>query len=74
MTFVQVLQITTDLSLYYGHTDDKMGVPVKIGQTVTPGQVIAYIGMTGNTTGPHLHFETRISGIAQNPRTYLPAY
>ena len=35
------------------------------------GQVIGYVGCTGSCTGPHLHFETRVDGQAQNPRTYL---
>lgn len=41
------------------------------GARVSQGQVIGYIGMTGSTTGPHLHLETRVNGSAVNPRQYL---
>lgn len=41
------------------------------GQSVQRGQTVGRIGMTGNTTGPHLHLEFRVSGRAVNPRQYL---
>jgi len=41
------------------------------GAPVRQGQVIGYVGCTGNCTGPHLHFETRVNGRAQDPRAYL---
>ncbi len=41
------------------------------GAQVEQGQVIGYVGCTGNCTGPHLHFETRVDGQAQNPSSYL---
>ena len=41
------------------------------GAQVRQGQVIGYVGCTGNCTGPHLHFETRVDGQAQNPGGYL---
>jgi murein DD-endopeptidase MepM/ murein hydrolase activator NlpD len=44
---------------------------VSSGQSVQRGQTIGRIGMTGNTTGPHLHLEFRVNGRAVNPRQYL---
>ncbi|OWY62364.1 peptidase M23, partial [cyanobacterium TDX16] len=45
---------------------------VSDGQQVSRGQNIGLVGCTGSCTGPHLHFETRINGSAQNPMNYLP--
>ncbi len=48
---------------------------VKVGDRVTAGQTVGYVGMTGNTSGPHLHYETRILGengqVTQNPELWL---
>jgi murein DD-endopeptidase MepM/ murein hydrolase activator NlpD len=41
------------------------------GQTVRKGQVIGYVGTTGHSTGPHVHFETRVNGQARDPEPYL---
>jgi murein DD-endopeptidase MepM/ murein hydrolase activator NlpD len=46
---------------------------VKVGDVVAQGQQVGEEGTTGHSTGPHLHFETRRSGTAVNPRIYLPA-
>lgn len=53
---------------YYAHTSELLA---KVGQRVSEGQMIAKIGMTGYTTGPHLHFEIRINGIPVNPYPYI---
>ena len=45
---------------------------VTLGESVERGQVIAYSGSTGHSTGPHVHFEIRYLGVPQNPRSYLP--
>ncbi|HHW09981.1 MAG TPA: M23 family metallopeptidase [Firmicutes bacterium] len=46
-------------------------ISVKVGQQIEAGQVIGYSGNTGNSTGPHLHFEIRYKGKAVDPSLYL---
>ena len=52
----------------YGHAS---AVAVTPGQTVRCGEVIAYVGSTGYSTGPHLHYEVRVNGQPVNPAGYL---
>ena len=57
------------LSTLYAH---QSGFAVGMGAGVSRGQVIGYVGMTGYTTGPHLHFEVRVGGSPVDPMGYLP--
>ena len=50
-----------------------MDIDVKVGQTVHIGQTLGKIGSTGRSTGPHLHYETRIDGEAVDPQKFLRA-
>jgi len=52
----------------YAH-QSRLGVSQ--GQQVSQGQTIGYVGSTGFSTGNHVHFEIRVNGTAQNPRSYL---
>ena len=45
---------------------------VRQGESVSKGQQVGTVGNTGNSTGPHLHFEVRYQGVARNPFTFLP--
>ena len=56
------------VSTRYGHAS---AVVVTPGQRVRRGQIIAYVGSTGHSTGPHLHYEVRLSGQPVNPTSYL---
>ena len=58
------------LSTRYGHLSE---ISVRIGDVVRIGQVIGAVGSTGRSTGPHLHYETRIDGEAVDPQKFLRA-
>jgi len=70
---VVIIAHGNNFSTLYGHLDDRVHPPiVQAGQYVNAGQVIAFEGMTGWTTGPHLHFMTILNGRAVDPMPYLP--
>jgi murein DD-endopeptidase MepM/ murein hydrolase activator NlpD len=58
------------LSTRYGHLSE---INVKVGDQIKIGQVIGAVGSTGRSTGPHLHYETRIDGDAVDPQKFLRA-
>jgi murein DD-endopeptidase MepM/ murein hydrolase activator NlpD len=57
-----------DVLTVYGHLSAMIVVP---GQHVTRGQVIGYVGQSGRSTGPHLHYEVRVHMVPVNPHKYL---
>ena len=52
----------------YGHNSR---LAVRVGQKVKKGQIIAYVGNTGTSTGPHVHYEVRLNNVPVDPRPYL---
>ena len=63
-----VLDHGNGLSTAYAH---QSSIAAGNGQFVTQGQVIGYVGSTGNSTGPHLHLEVRVNGVPADPLGYL---
>ncbi|GAC1517237.1 MAG: hypothetical protein NVS1B12_01690 [Acidimicrobiales bacterium] len=58
-----------NISSCYGHQSE---LDVSVGETVHRGQFIGREGSTGNSTGPHVHFEIRVGGSVNNPRDFIP--
>jgi murein DD-endopeptidase MepM/ murein hydrolase activator NlpD len=70
--WVVIIAHSSSLLTWYAHVDDaRHPIPVRVGQWVTQGQVIAFVGMTGHTTGPHLHWMAQLNGTFVNPRLFL---
>lgn len=66
--YLLVITHSNGMQTYYGHCSK---LYASAGQSVSQGQTIAAVGSTGNSTGPHLHFEIRVNGVAYNPQNYL---
>ncbi|HTY50375.1 MAG TPA: M23 family metallopeptidase [Steroidobacteraceae bacterium] len=62
------LQHTAGITTVYGHLS-RFARGLRVGKHVAQGEVIAYVGMTGLATGPHLHYEYRVNGVFRNPQT-----
>lgn len=65
---LMVITHENGVQTYYGHCSQ---LYLSAGATVSQGQSIGAVGSTGNSTGPHLHFEVRVNGIAYNPENYV---
>lgn len=72
-TYGHVVEIDHGYGIYtlYGHNDRNL---VKVGDRVARGDPIAFLGSTGKSTAPHLHFEIRKNGIPIDPKEYLLDY
>lgn len=66
---VVVLRHDSQVTTLYAHN---RSLKVGLGETVEQGQVIAKLGSTGHSTGPHIHFEVRRANVAVDPRRVLP--
>ncbi len=66
---VVILRHDRDMTTFYAHNS---ALKVKQGEHVTKGQLIALLGSTGHSTGPHTHFEIRVGDKPMNPRSLLP--
>jgi murein DD-endopeptidase MepM/ murein hydrolase activator NlpD len=71
--WIVIIAHSSHLLSWYAHVDNgPHPPPVNVGDFVAKGQVIAYEGMTGRTTGPHLHWAVQLDGTWVNPRLFLP--
>ena len=72
IAWIVVIAHSSSLVTWYVHVDNySHPIPVRAGQHVSAGQIIAYEGMTGKTTGPHLHWGVRYNDTWMNPRLFL---
>lgn len=66
--YMIVISHGNGVQTYYGHCSK---LYAKNGQKISQGDVVASVGSTGNSTGPHLHLEIRVNGTAYNPQNYI---
>jgi murein DD-endopeptidase MepM/ murein hydrolase activator NlpD len=66
---VVIVRHDSKMTTLYAHNQS---LKVRLGETVGQGQVIALLGSTGHSTGPHVHFEMRRANVALDPRRHLP--
>ena len=71
--WIVIVAHSQNLVTWYGHVDNRSHPPVvREGDFVAEGQLLAYNGLTGYTTGPHLHWAVQLDGTWVNPRLFLP--
>ena len=66
--YLVIITHENGVQTYYAHCSKLYAT---VGQQVNQGDVIAAVGNTGNSTGPHLHLEVRVNGVAYNPQNYV---
>jgi murein DD-endopeptidase MepM/ murein hydrolase activator NlpD len=70
--WIVVIAHSSQLVTWYAHVDNgPYPIPVHVGDHVVKGEIIAYEGMTGRTTGPHLHWMVELNSTFSNPRLFL---
>lgn len=70
--WIVIIAHAENLVTWYAHVDDATRPPaVRAGQTVVTGQIVAYVGVTGRTTGPHVDWRVEFNGSFVNPRLFL---
>ncbi len=67
--WIVIIAHSQNLLTWYAHL--ATSIPVQAGDVVSAGQVIGYVGMTGRTTGPHLHWAVELDGGFANPRLFV---
>ncbi|HET9851657.1 MAG TPA: peptidoglycan DD-metalloendopeptidase family protein [Candidatus Limnocylindrales bacterium] len=70
--WIVVIAHSEHLVSWYGHVDNVKRPTVRVGEYVAKGQIIAYEGTTGFSTGPHLHWAVQLDSTWVNPRLFLP--
>ncbi len=72
-SWIVIIAHSAELVTWYAHIDNNRHPPkVREGEYVNKGQIVAFEGMTGWTTGPHLHWQVQLNDTFVNPRLFLP--